>query len=683
MSVSSRMRLTGLSICLAMLTSWAATPEAVDPDSLFWDGPLGCQIDGSRASFFLFTPRASSVTAYLYATPDGPSIAHTPLAPLRDGCWTTDLDLPNDARYYGYCLDGAESTTVIGDPYSKAVATVNEYQHRGRTLLFPPDQFDWEGDSWLSLSPEDVIIYEAHVRDLTAHPSAGIPDSLRGSYRGLCVDGCAGGLAHLVDLGINAVELLPVQDFGNIEVPFEDPAAPVLNTWNPYERNHWGYMTSYFFAPESYYGSGATMEPGQICGADGRQVTEFKELVKTLHSRGIAVILDVVYNHVSQYDYNPLKYIDTQYYFRLTDDGSFLSLSGCGNDLKTERPMTRRLIVDSVLYWMEEYHIDGFRFDLATMIDQKTLDEITTRAMEKNPNVLLIAEAWGGGKYDLGAFSKIGWAVWNDRIRNSLKGRDPLEEPGFLLGSFLPGETKASVINHLCGSTISGGGPLLEPTHSVNYLESHDDHTMGDFLRLALGRCHPDSAIVDLDIHARLSDAELEIHRMLALALFSSQGMVMLAQGQEFGRSKVISPTKTPDSHVGHLDHNSYEKDNETNWLNYHHRDMNQSLNDYYTQLIRLRKGLKGLGGVGPEEITELETGDSLCVALYIDASQVGDPGDLILLLNPSPHEIHLDLPQGTWRALVTGETVSTRETAPPVDQHFTIPPRSGALLME
>ncbi len=688
--------LTGLS-CLCTLLAVGFNPafsqnSLTDADahldSLYWDGPLGCQIQGDQASFHLFAPSADQVTLMLYESPTDNPIEEIKMTRLEQGCWQAEAVPGELVHYYGYSVTGPsddgkmfDPEVVVADPYSRAVATANHYTHSARTVLRPPSQFDWEDDSWLSIPPEALVIYEAHIRDLTRHESSGVPDSIRGSYMGLLSADFGGGLSHLLDLGINAIEFLPIQDFGNLEVSYMDSAAPTFNTWNPYETNHWGYMTSHFFAPESYYSSGTAMLPGRESGADGRQIVELKQLVKTLHSHGIAVIMDVVYNHVSQYDLNSFKFIDKQYYFRLGDQNEFLSLSGCGNDFKTERPMARRLIVDSILYWMQEFHIDGFRFDLATMIDSTTLAEVTSRAKELNPDVILIAEAWGGGKYDLGAFSRIGWAVWNDRIRNGLKGRNPESELGFVFGSFLGGESKSTLNNHLSGSVITGGGPLLSPSHSVNYLESHDDHTLGDFIRIATGSVDPDSLIPDLLANARLTEKENRIHKLAALGLFCSQGMVMLAQGQEFARSKVIAPTGAPDPRVGLIDHNSYEKDNETNWLNYEHARLNSDLVEFYKGLIRLKKEFKGLGGATAELIEPVDTGDSLAVALLIRATALGDPGNLLFCLNPTDSEVTLDLPAEKWIALVEKGEISNGNFCV-YEERISLDPVSGVLLL-
>ncbi|MBN1465839.1 hypothetical protein JXA02_08770, partial [candidate division KSB1 bacterium] len=355
----------------------------LDVDSLlndfYSDKELGCTWDATQTTFRLFAPRAKNVWLFIFSNVMDESGAPHRLHRDRDGVW--ELSLPGHyfGSHYAYCVDAppdrqgdVSPDKLFADPYSRAVATKNDYLHRGKTLILDTTRYDWQGDAPLGFKTEDLIIYECHVRDLTAHPSSGVPSQLAGSYRGLIQRGQVGGIEHIKSLGVNAVEFLPVHDFGNIEIPYGEPVGGLVNTWNPYARNHWGYMTSYFFAPESYYAGAGTLTANHYSGADGRQVDDFKDVVKALHREGVAVILDVVYNHVAQYDQNAFKNIDTQYYFHLNADGTLRSNSGCGNDFRTDRPMARRLIVDSVKYWLQEYHVDGFRFDLATMIDWQT-----------------------------------------------------------------------------------------------------------------------------------------------------------------------------------------------------------------------------------------------------------------------------------------------------------------------
>ncbi len=660
-------------------------------DAFFSRKPLGCIVENGETVFRIFSPRALSVELELFSDCEQPQGERHAMKKDADG--VSELRLPGElyGRHYVYRIDGPSGAgemfdpkRAIADPYSRAVCTRNHYLHQGRTVILR-DDFDWEGDDFLNYDWRDLIILEAHVRDLTAHPSAGLPDSLRGTYLGMLDPNTPGGLNYLKDLGVNAVEFLPLQDFGNIEVPFKDPDAPVFNTWNPYARNHWGYMTSYFFAPESYYATGASLQPGGVCGADGRAVREFKQVVKTLHQNGIAVILDVVYNHVAQYDQNCFKLADKKYYFRLKPDLSFESRSGCGNDFKTERPMARRLIVDSILYWMKNYHIDGFRFDLATLLDWKTVDAITRAARQVNPDVILIAEPWGGGGYAPAEFSKHGWAAWNDRFRNSIKGQNPKDGLGFLFGRWQGNTRVRDLRNAFMGTLAARGGLFQESRHAVNYLESHDDHTLGDFIRLALGDADEETVIEDVDAHAVLSPQQLRLNRFAVLCLLVSQGPVMLAQGQDWARSKVIAPTEAPDPRVGRIDHNSYEKDNETNWLNWQHRERNRALVDYYRGLIALRRAHPAFRRATPQAFRFLRGSAGLQQAFRLLKKFTGDAADFIVMLNGEPQRAAVfTLPPGRWQVVVDAQRAGPRALiSAEGGTRIVVPPTSGMVFRE
>lgn len=652
---------TILSILL-LLTTAPGMSTISSLNRFYSDKALGCTWDENSTLFRVFSPRATAVTCVLYNSVfDETGIDH-PMKMDKDGVWEVELPGHYFGKYYGYRVDGPagdgemfDRNVVIADPYSKAVATSNDYLHKGKTLILDTSEFDWDGDTWLRIPQEDLVIYECHVRDLTAHPSSGVSSEFAGTYKGLIQPGIRGGLEHIKSLGVNAVEFLPVQDFGNIEIPYKKPVNGVTNTWNPYERNHWGYMTSYFFAPESYYATGQNLLQPGYSGIDGRQVNEFKEVVKAFHKEGIAVLMDVVYNHVSQYDQNCFKYLDKKYFFHLNPDNTFCSASGCGNDFKTDRPMVRRLIIDSIKFWMTEYHIDGFRFDLAAMIDWKTIDAITREARKINPNVILIAEAWGGGKYELAEFSKHDWASWNDQIRNGVKGQNPHDGQSFIFGKWFDKNNKERIKSYLTGTLAKNGGLYKKVAHSVNYLESHDDHTLGDFIRIGSGEVDPKDAPFNTDQLAVLSERQLRLNKLAALILFVSQGPVMIHEGQEWARSKVIAPTDAEDPEVGHIDHNSYNKDNETNWLNFDHAVLNSELVDFYRQLIQLRKRTPAFRQSPASAVSFIDHDNEFALGMQVKDGT----SRYLVLLNADPEEpATFDLPAGDWRVAVSTEKI-------------------------
>ncbi|HUN66310.1 MAG TPA: alpha-amylase family glycosyl hydrolase [Bacteroidota bacterium] len=666
-------------------------------DSLVSQKEMGCTVANNTTTFRLFAPRATAVRIAIYSSYNEAFGEEYAMVRDDDGVWEYSTPGELYGKFYGYRVSGPKGPgemfnekILIADPYSKAVVTKNTYRHPAKTLILDT-QFDWGKDTFVVPADHSrLMIYEAHIRDLTAHPSSGVTTN-RGTYLGLTQKDATGGLSYLKDLGVNAVEFLPIQEFANIELPFRDSSTlsdnGEFNTWNPYERNHWGYMTSYYFAPESYYATDGTIAKDKYNGTDGRAVKEFKQLVKTLHKEGIAVIMDVVYNHVSQYDYNPFKYIDKYYYFHTDPQGNFVRTSGCGNDFYTGRPMTRRLIVESILYWMKEYHIDGFRFDIAPMIDRETCVKIAEEAKKINPNVLLVAEPWGGGKYDPAGFSDIGWAAWNDHIRNGVKGQNPNDGLGFIFGKMQGDNTKKTVMSFITGTLREDSGLFVRKDHSVNYLESHDDYTMGDFIRLATGRVREGDPVGDEYANAKLTPEELAYHKLAAMFLFSSQGPLMLAEGQEFGRSKVIAQTTVPDPNVNHLDHNSYEKDNETNYLNYLHRTLNQNLVDYYKGLIELRKRYPAFSSAPKKAVEFMKTEDDYFIAFRINGTLVpGDAGKtgLIVLLNGNPDkEGKITLPKGKWLVMGDKNRISPGKPIRTESGTVTVPPTSGMILRE
>ncbi|NQU68783.1 MAG: pullulanase [Candidatus Marinimicrobia bacterium] len=556
-------------------------------------------------------------------------------------------------KYYGYRFYNYDKSTqefpektIVADPYSRAVASQNIYNSVAKSLIYS-DNFDWQQDTWVSYDPRDLIIYEAHLKDMTAHPSSGA--RYPGTYTGFVDKLQSGGIAHLKDMGYNAIEFLPLFDFGNVELPFRDSTTAIMNTWNPYERNHWGYMPSFYFAPESQFATDASSESGKWIGTKGRQISEFKAMVKALHDEEISVILDVVYNHTSQYDYQPLKQIDRTSFFRQNENGTYASVSGCGNDLNTNNEDMRKMLMESVLFWMTEYHIDGFRFDLGLLIDWQTIDLIKSKALELNPHVFITCEPWGGG-YDPNGFSDHGWSSWNDQFRNGVKGQNPVDGKGFIFGEWQGDLYRDTFTRFVTGSLRENGGQYLSVEHSVNYLEAHDDFTLGDFIRIATDKVKEDEIISDVDQHAILNPIEIALHKLASLILFTSQGPVMVGEGQEWGRSKVIADTNVPDANIGKLDHNSYEKDNETNWLNWEHKEVNKNLVDHYRSLISLRNQYPALSRSGLNDIDFDLPKNKHALGYHLHPE--GETALFVCVNGSNEKEATFLIPEGSWSIL-------------------------------
>jgi len=629
-------------------------------DKFYSTKKLGSFVENGKTYFRLFTPNAEKVTLVIFDEPGNSNGDEYEMTKDDNGVWETSVAGEKYGLYYSYKVKhkGKEEILCI-DPYTKGVASLNTYFNLRKSIVVKEEDYNWEGDNWIKRDWRDLIIYEMHIRDMTIHPSSGAKEP--GTYQGLIEKNRRGGIDYIHCLGVNTVELLPAQEFGNIEAPYKKSMYGKLNTWNPYERNHWGYMTAAFFAPEAYYSENVKeIKWDTWNGKDTKSIKDFKDMVKAFHKEGISVIMDVVYNHLSEYELGNLKEIDKEYYFRLDEKGHFIKHSGTGNDLRTERPMLRRLIIESILYWMKEYHVDGFRFDLAKLIDWKTIEKVKEEAKKVNPNVIFISEPWGGG-YDPAGFSKRSWASWNDQIRNGVKGENPVNGQGWIFGKWYGNNNPGRIKSYVNGTLVRDEFGLFEkPEHSVNYLEAHDGYTLGDFIRIGLNEIDPHKVVKNIDDFVKLSSQQLKLNKLAALFLFTSQGITMIHSGQEYARSKVISEnTSAEDTMKGMIDHNSYNKDNETNYINYNHSEINKELVNYYKGLIELRKKFPAFRKAKYEEITFYDIKNNE-FALGFHLSHGGD--ELIVLFNADQSkDQEFRLPEGKWEVLVNKDNAGIK----------------------
>ncbi len=637
----------------------------------------GAFVKNNKTTFKIKAPKADKVFLVLFNKPEDENGREFLMEKISGGDWIITIEQVKYGTLYGYRLEGQylgnDSNVIVADPYSLAAVTQNTYNHVAKSLIIDTS-YNWENDKWIKIDPRDLIIYEMHIRDMTAHHTSGA--RYPGTYHGLIDTQQKGGLAHLKKMGVNAVQLLPTQDFANVEIPYKDKSTTVFNNWNPYSRNHWGYMTTFFFAPETYYGSDGTNEPEKWNGTDGRAVREFKDMVKAFHREGIAVIMDVVYNHVSNYDNHPLKYIDREMYFRLEENGSFISKSGCGNDTRSESPPMSLMILESVKYWMTEYHIDGFRFDLGNLIDPKTRKKIIDELKIINPNLIILAEPWGDG-YDPSGFSEMGWASFNDQFRDGLKGNGfNIHDKGFLFGEWRGEDNHNFLKRIILGSRKEFGGQYIEDYHSVNYLECHDNHTLGDRLRISGGFIGENEIIENKLIHSKVDGKLLDMNKLGALFLFTSQGIVFLHEGQEWARSKIISDTDAPDKRIGQIDHNSYEKDNETNWINWNEKGLNEELVSYYKGLVQIRKTYPEFAHSEPENYEFMDLGTKIAVAYSLH-------NNIFVAMNGDyKRSLKLSLPVGDWHIIADAEKIDFGGQQILSETVF-LPPTSGMILVK
>ncbi len=511
------------------------------PDGLFQktfisQKPLGAVIEGSDTVFRLFAPRAKNVRLQLASDQALHKLIASPKGVRdSDGVWEIRVPGTHWGSFYGFHVEGPhgegegfDAKRLWPDPYAHA-----SVYHTGPSILVEPGSVGngfggWTDQEFKTPKKNDLIIWEASVRDLTVHESARVSKELRGKYLGLAsTPGRGSGVDHMKKLGVNTVELLPVFEFD------DDPPGSY----------HWGYMPSLFFAPEASYAR----------SPNGAQVHEFKALVDTMHRHGLAVLLDVVYNHTGAPQI--LMGMDRKYFYR--HDGNLIlhNFSGCGNDFKSENPMARRIILDSLEHWVREYHVDGFRFDLAELLDHETLLEIDKRLTSIKPDVILIAEPWSFRGSNKGRLKDTAWSNWNDDFRSRVK--EAAQGRGNADGLF---------------QVLRGSLDLwtASPWESVNYVESHDDFTLTDHLSERKDRdgSHPAAQDIRRNIFC-------------AAAVLLSPGIPMLAQGQEMLRSKKGNG-------------NSYNAGDAVNAVDYRLREKHADVFEFYQGLIALRKSPDG-----------------------------------------------------------------------------------------
>ncbi len=646
----------------------------------------GVVIRDNATHFCIYCPRASAMTCTLFDRFNEEGGKVHVMNMDSGGYWHLEIPGDQSGKWYVYTADyenekSRPDTPYIeesfADPYSRHVTVRNTYRQNARTYIYE-DNFNWEGDTHcFPDDPRDLIIYETHLKDLTAHPSSRASGT--GFYQKFIDPDQTGGIKHLKKLGVNCVEFLPLHKFPPIEPPYglKTPEG-FHNTWNPYSTNYWGYMTSFFFAPESSFASDYS---NRYSGKSTAAVTEFKEMVKHLHNENFTVIMDVVFNHTSLFDINPLTHLCPDQYLRMDDSGELMNRSGTGNEFRSENAVARQLMIDSILYWIEEYHIDGFRFDLAALLDRESWDIIRKTVHNRYPGTVLIAEPWGG-HYSPHHFSNHDWASWNDRIRNSIKGSDPVHDKGFIFSDWQH-ETRRERLENIFKGTLNHneGGLYNTSAHCVNYLESHDGYTLGDFIRIGLNPEKQDAIVADRIDHIQLNDEEQRLAKLAALSLFTTQGITMIHAGQEFARSKIIAKTPCPDTETGKMDHNSYQKDNETNWINFDDIRLNASLFDYYKGLIEIRKQSPALRKCSPTEISFSHYSNPLVITFYISGHESADLNDYYVLLNATANEqIECNLPGGSWEVIANKE-IASLQAFDIINKSVKIDSQSGMLL--
>jgi glycogen operon protein len=543
--------------------------------------PLGATIRDGGANFSIYSRDATRVELLLFDGPDDPKPARIididPAANRTYHYWHAFVPDVEPGQLYAYRIGGPrdparglcfDADKLLLDPYGRGVALPKNYNRRAATepgdnaavamksVVVNPSAYDWEGDEPLRRPSARTVIYELHVRGFTRHPNSSVGEPIRGTYAGLIAK-----IPYLKDLGVTAVELLPVFQFDADDCP-------------PGKTNYWGYAPIAFFAPHVAYSS--RRDPlGPI--------DEFRDMVKALHRAGIEVILDVVFNHTAEGDERgpilSFRGIDNPTYYILTDGGvHYANYTGCGNTLNANHPIVRRLIVDSLRYWVQEMHVDGFRFDLASILSRDSCGSPLPSPpvlwdIESDPvlaGTKLLAEAWdAAGLYQVGSFVGDAWKEWNGVFRDDV--RDFLRaEPGSV----------RRIADRLVGSAALYGHKQREAEQSINFVTCHDGFTLNDLVSYnhkhneANGEDNRDGAndnrSWNCGVEGPTDDPAIEVLRNrqvkngLAITLMAL-GLPMILMGDEVRRTQ-------------HGNNNAYCLDDETSWFDWtlldHHADV-------------------------------------------------------------------------------------------------------------
>jgi isoamylase len=564
--------------------------------------PLGATWDGEGVNFALFSERATGVELCLFDSLDAPAEAERIALTQRTAyVWHGYLPGVTPGQLYGYRVHGPyepaqglrfNSSKLLVDPYAKAIANharwddslfayplggdENAMDERDSAPFAPrgvvvDESFDWQGDQRPNIPLRDSVIYEVHVRGFTKlHPE--VPEHVRGTYAGLASEPA---IHYLKDLGITAVELLPVHQ------KVHDRRLIDLGL-----SNYWGYNTLGFFAPEIDYSSGGTL---------GEQVREFKQMVKALHAAGLEVILDVVYNHTAEGNHlGPtlsMKGIDNvAYYLTVPNQPNYyMDFTGTGNSLNMNHPRTLQLVMDSLRYWVTEMHVDGFRFDLASTLARE-LYEVNQLSsffaiIQQDPvlsQVKLIAEPWdvGPGGYQVGNFPVL-WSEWNGKYRDNVRKYWKGDE----------GQVP-ELASRLTGSSDLYQDDGRKPHASINFVTAHDGFTLRDLVSYnekhneANGENNQDGANDNESWNCgaegptddpKVNALRAKQQRNMLATLLLSLGVPMILAGDERNHSQQGN-------------NNTYCQDNELTWLDWQANDEGWALHQFTKQLIALRK---------------------------------------------------------------------------------------------
>lgn len=595
---------------------------------------LGVTVEGNTTRFALWSPKAEAVRLYLYDTDrNTPATDSLNMVLGASGVWRASVNRNLTGKFYTFRIrhDGKWLAETPG-VWAKATGTNGE---RAAIIDFAATNPEgWEADRGPAIGAiNDAVLYEMHHRDFSIHPSSGIVN--KGKFLALTEQdthtpaGSPTGISHLKDLGVTHVHILPSYDYNSV-----DESNLPSNGYN------WGYDPLNYNTPEGSYSTNPADPTARV--------REMKEMVKALHDAGIGVVMDVVYNHTADNDGSNFSLTAPGYYYRHRADGSYSDASGCGNETASERAQMRNFIVNSVVNWAREYHIDGFRFDLMAIHDTETMNEVAGALKEVNPSIFVYGEGWTAGdsplpaadralKENVSAMPDI--AVFSDDIRDAIKGHySNAADRGFATGK--PG-TEETVKIGIVGATAhpqvdyskgnnSKFAYAKAPTQVINYVSCHDDLTLTD----KLAKSMPGSTIEQRKRAARLAQT----------IVFTSQGTPFMFAGEEVFRDKKGV-------------HNSYKSPDSINAIDWTLLETNADQEEYYKQLIRLRRSHPAFRMTTAKDVARnlrfdnVKDNNVISYSLLNNAN--GDSArEIKIVFNGNETPVTVSIPRGNWRVI-------------------------------
>lgn len=657
-----------------------------DFESLYtYTGTLGVSYEEDQTVFRLWAPLSQSVTLNLYnqghpkyndqgqLNDEITPYQTETLQKIENGAWEIKLSGDFDFKYYTFTVNNNGTSNEVVDPYAYSTGANGL---RGMIVNFNdinPDGWTYDSRPDTITNLTDYIVYELHVRDLTTHSSWNGTEDYRGKFMGFTESGTTftdeevtvtTGLDHLEELGVTAVQLLPIFDFGYVD------EVKVANDPNYTNTFNWGYMPYNFNTLEGSYSTNPF---------DGRaRINEFKQLVMALHEKDIRVIMDVVYNHTGESSTSNFNEIVPGYYHRMTEDGGFYNGSGTGNETASERAMMRKFMVDSVHFWATEYNLSGFRFDLMGLHDVDTMNEIQADLEDIDPTMIVYGEPWIGGtsplstsiRADKGNIEDLNLiGAFNDNTRDAIKGSfNQAGDKGWVQGNAtddIVQGVKYGIVGGIDFPDITAFDAWhLNPNQTLNYVSAHDNNTLYDKLRL--------SGVKTADIEAEQIQAN-------AIVL-TSQGIPFLHAGVDFMRSKPLVG--------GGYDENSYESPDVVNQLRWDRKAQYVNVFEYYKALIEIRKSFTHFKMNNKDDILSrlqfLDT-DSGNQAIAYQIDGLDNEPDVIVIhsSNPSSALAQVNLETGKSYHLLTYFEETNLSGIETVTDTIFVPIHTTAILIE